>query len=111
MTTTISYFREWLEKQSILYGKKISVDGVGKTTYEDDVELDCYIHGNLTKVINDKGEEVVSSEQIYLDGEDAVVAVINFGDRFKIGENYRPIKSIAKFYNEEGVLDLVVIYL
>ena len=113
MGKTIAYFKEWMA--SISYGKKLSMDGVGKITYASDIDLDCYIQGTLTKVVNDKGEEVVSTEQIYLDGENATVIAIDFGDRFNTGTiikpKYRPIKSIGKFYDEDGVMDLVVIYL
>lgn len=114
MGKTIGYFREWLTKP-IPYKKKLSMDGVGKITYASEVNLDCYVHGMLTKVVNDKAEEVVSTEQIYLDGENETVQDIDFGDVFDRGtivkSKWRPVKSIDRFYDEDGILDLVVIYL
>ena len=110
MGNTGQYFEDWMTR-SIPYGKKLSVSGVGQITYASDINLDCYTHGMLTKVTNDKGEEVVSTEQIYFVDISATVLAIDFGDRFKLHGKYRPVKSIDKFYDEDGVLDLVVIYL
>ena len=115
MGKTIDYFTDWLT-QTVNYGKQLSMDGVGQITYASDVELDCYTHGTVVEVVNDKGEKVLSNQQIYLNGENAVEAAIDFGDRFKIDPDnedsrYRPVKSIDKFYDEDGVLDLVVVYL
>jgi len=110
MGKTIDYFTDWLT-QTVNYGKQLSMDGVGQITYASDVELDCYTHGTVVEVTNDKGEKVLSNQQIYLDGINATVAAIDFGDRFKIDSRYRPIKSISKYYDEDGVMDLVVVYL
>lgn len=110
MGNTGQYFEDWMT-QSIPYGKKLSMSGVGQIAYASDVDLDCYTHGTLINVVNDKGEEVVSTEQIYFVDISATILAIDFGDRFKKGKYYRPIKSIDKFYDEDGVLDLVVIYL
>ena len=112
MGKTLAYFREWLTK-SVIYEQKLSMNGVGQITYASDPEvtLDCYIHGTIQEVTNDKGEEVISNQQLYLDGADSTVSTIDFGDRFKIDGRYRKILSIDKFYDEDGDLDLVVIYL
>lgn len=110
MGKTVPYIKEWMN-ESIPYGKFASMDGVGKITYEDEVNLDCYVHGMLTKVVNDKGEEIVSMEQVYLDGSDDTAAAVDFGDRFKLHGRYKQVKSIDRFYDEDGDLDLVVIYL
>ena len=110
MGKTIQYFTEWLTN-TVNYGKKLSMDAYGQVTFASDVELDCYIHGTVVEVTNDKGEEVISNQQIYFNGENATVAAMNFGDRFKIADTYRPMKSIDKFYDEEATMDLVVVYL
>jgi len=110
MGKTIKYFTDWLIN-TVNYGKKLSMDGYGQITYDDDVELDCYIHGTVIEVTNDKGEKVLSNQQIYFNGENTTVAAMDFGDRFKISDTYRPMKSIDKFYDEEATMDLVVVYL
>ena len=111
---TGQYFKDWMT-QSIPYGKKLTMSGVGQITYASDVDLDCYTHGMTTKVVNDKGVEVVSTEQIYFVDINTTVLAIDYGDRFNMGTvikpKYRPIKAISKFLDEDGVLDLVVIYL
>ena len=110
MGKTTDYFTDWMN-DSVNYKKKLSMDGYGQPTYDDTVELGCYIHGTVVKVTNDKGEEVLSNQQIYFNGENATVAAIAFGDVFKIADTYRPMKSIDKFYDEDAVMDLVVVYL
>jgi hypothetical protein len=113
MGKTLPYFEEWMAEQTVNYKAKVSMNGVGQITYASDpTELDCYIHGTRTRVVNDKNEEVISNQQIYLDGSDSTVASIDFGDVFSIGsDRYRQILSIDKFYDEDGDLDLVVVYL
>lgn len=110
MGKTVEYFTEWFT-QTVNYGQKLSMDGVGQVTYASDVELACYTHGTVIEVVNDKGEKVLSNQQIYLNGEDTTVDGIDFGDRFKIGEQYRPVKNIDRLYDEDGNMDLVVVYL
>jgi hypothetical protein len=112
MGKTLPYFEEWLT-QTVNYKAKVSMDGTGQVTYASDpTELDCYIHGTRTRVVNDKGEEVVSNQQIYLDGSNDTEASVDFGDVFSINsDRYRQILAIDKFYDEDGDLDLVVIYL
>jgi len=108
------YFEDWMAK-TVPYGKKLSRDGVGKVTYASDVNLDCYALGMLIKVVNDKGEEIISQEQLYFVDIDDTVEGIDFEDRFNMGTvatpRYRPIKSIEKFFDEDGDLDLLVVYL
>ena len=109
MGKTGKYFSDWMTEE-VMYEKKVSMDGVGNIIYASDT-VNCYIVETLTEVINDKGETVISSSQLYLVNINATVSSINFGDRFKIENVWRPIKSIGKFRDEDGVLDLVVIYL
>ena len=114
MGKTTDYFKDWMNK-TVYYKKKLSMDGFGQVTFDTAETLDCYIHGTVTEVVNDKNEDVLSNQQIYLDGENATEAAIDFGDVFKVGSEvddpYLPVKSIDKFYDEDGDLDLVVIFL
>jgi len=110
MGKTIDYFIDWLT-QTVNYKKQLSMDGFGQDTFDDAEELACYIHGTVVEVVNDKNENVLSNQQIYLDGENATEAAIDFGDVFEVDSRYRPIQSINKFYDEDGDLDLVVVYL
>ena len=110
MGKTTDYFSDWMN-DSVSYKKKLSMDGYGQVTFDDAEDLDCYIHGTVTEVVNDKNENVLSSQQIYLDGENTIEAAIDFGDVFKVDSKYKPVKSIDKFYDEDGALDLVVVFL
>lgn len=108
------FFETWLNN-TVIYKKWISQDGAGDIVYASDgVSLSCYITGTNTIITNDKGEEIVSSQQIYLDGSNSTVAEIALAD-FKgiisLSSRNRPIQSIEKFYDETGLLDLVVLYL
>jgi hypothetical protein len=109
MGKTGDYFKDW-QPTEIIYDKKVSKDGVGNVIYASDT-VNCYIQETLVEVVNDKGETIVSSSQLYFVNIDAVITSINFGDRFFIDNIWRPVKSIGKFRDEDGVLDLVVVYL
>jgi hypothetical protein len=110
MGKTVDYFKPWMN-DSITYKGKISSSGAQVIYASDGVELDCYIAGDNTLVINNKGEEVVSNEQIFLDGSDSNVAAIDFSGIIEINGRRRIIKAINKFKDEDGNLDLVVVYL
>ena len=106
----MEYFSDWLDL-TVNYKKKLSMDGFGQVTFDDAEALDCYIHGTVTEVVNDKNETVLSQQQLYFDGGNETEAAIDFGDVFEVDSRYRPVQSIAKFYDEDGDLDLVVVYL
>lgn len=114
MGATMPNFTSWLNN-TIIYKKWKSQDGAGDIVYASDgVTLSCYISGNHTLVVNDKGEEIVSAQQIYLDGSNttvAEIALVDFKGIVEISSRNRPIKTIEKFYDEDGLLDLVVLYL
>jgi len=112
MGKTMDYFSDWLDL-TVNYKKQLSMDGFGQVTFDDAEALDCYIHGTVVEVVNDKNENVVSQQQLYFNGGNATEAAIDFGDVFstETPDRYRPVKSIGKFYDEDGELDLVVVYL
>jgi hypothetical protein len=111
MAKTTSYFIDWFNN-SVIYKNELSRDAFGKIIYASDGEtLPCYISGQTRMVTNDKGEEVVSFEQIYLLGSNATVASIDHTGIMEIDEKDKPIKAVEKFYDELGDLDLVVVYL
>ena len=110
MGKTVDYFKPWMNN-SITYKEKLSDDGMTVTYASDGVELDCYIVGQTLLITNDKGKEVVSNQQIYLDGEDPDVVAINHTGIMVIGGRNKGIFKIEPFYDEDGNMDLVVIYL
>lgn len=110
MGNTMKHFSNWLNN-SITYKTKLSQDGAGDIVYGSDQTFSCYIVGGTELVTNDKSEEVVSTEQIYLDGATSGVSGIDFTGLVVINSRERPIKSIGRFYDEDGNLDFIVIYL
>ena len=110
MGKTVDYFKPWMNN-SITYKEKLSDDGMSVIYASEGEILDCYIVGQTLLITNNKGLEVTSSQQIYLDGEDAIVRGINFQGIIEVANVKRILQKIEPFYDEDGNMDLVVIYL
>ena len=110
MGNTMKYFTDWLQN-TVIYEKFLLRDGAGEETYEASSNISCYIEGRTTLTIGLKGEEVISTERLYINGADSKASGITEDDRFTIASRERPVKSIAKYYDEEGTLDYLVVYL
>ena len=111
MGKTMPYFSDWLNK-TIVYKAKVSQSGAGDVIYASDgTTIPCYISGGTQIVINDKGEEVVSTEHLFFDATTTGVSTIDFTGIIVLNSKNRPIKSIENFYDEDGDLDLVVVNL
>lgn len=110
MGKTVDYFKPWMNN-SITYKEKLSDDGMSVTYASEGELLDCYIVGRTLLITNNKGKEVVSNQQIYLDGEDVIVQAINHKGIIEIASVKRIIQQIEPFYDEDGNMDLVVVYL
>ena len=111
---TMKYFTDWLN-DSVIYKKQLSQSGAGDIVYASDgITLACYISGQTVKTVNDKGEEIISNQQIYLDYLTTGVSTIDFAQFtgiIEIESRDRPIKAIDRFKDEDGNTDLVVVYL
>jgi hypothetical protein len=110
MGKTIDYFKPWMNN-SITYKGKLSDDGMSVIYASEGELLDCYIVGQTLLITNNKGKEVISLQQIYLDGEDTKVQAINHEGIIIINSIKRIIQKIEPFYDEDGNMDLVVVYL
>lgn len=106
----MQYFSDWLQC-TVIYEKFLIRDGAGEESYEASSNLSCYIEGRTTIVRNKKGEEVVSDERLYIDGEEKVASGITEDDRFTLRGRERPVQSIARLNDETGTLDYLVVYL
>lgn len=87
----------------------VSTDGAGDKTYDEDIiEADCYIEGKIAVIRNKEGEEVISNQQLYIDGtilvDEKDLVVLESGKEYNI-------EAISAFYDEKGNKDLLVIYL
>ena len=110
MGKTMEYFTDWLNC-TVTYCKFKSRDGAGKVTYEPGVSLSCYIEGKSTLLKVNNINEVISTERIYLDGENSYVPNITEKDKFILNDRDREILSLQPFYDEDGTLDFLVVFL
>jgi len=111
MGNTMKHFSDWTNN-TVVYKEFISQSGAGDIVYaSDDVTLSCYISGETVMTTNDKGDQIVSNQQLYFDGSVTGVSTIDFTGIMEVAGRKRPIKSIDPFYDEDGNMDLVVVYL
>lgn len=110
MGETMKHITGWLQYTAVYY-KWVSRDGVGKDTYETPSDVLCYKAGNTELVRNVNNEEVVSMEQLYIDGDHDVAAGITEDDMFHVNDRDRPVRALGPFYDETGALDYLVVYL
>ena len=109
MSKTVTHVKDWFNC-SVIYKEFMSRDGA-ETIYASDGEtIDCYISGHTRLVINEKGEEIVSNQQLFLDSDDITITD-QYSGIFEIDSRDRPIKMIENFYDEDGNKDLIVVYL
>ena len=110
MGKTMQHFSDWLNN-TVIYEKFLARDGAGEETYEASSNLSCYIEGRTALVIGPKGEEIISTERLIIDGADDKASGITEDDRFTVRGRARPVQSIARYYDEAGTLDYLVVYL
>ena len=114
MGKTVEYFKPWMH-DSITYKGVVSNDGAQIIFASDGVEItECYIVGDITLITDNKGKEVVSNQQIYLDGINSDVVTIiddNGSGIIVINDRNRKIQKINAMKDEDGNYDLVVVYL
>lgn len=84
----------------------IKRNGTGTKLYGDAVDIKCYAEGNVTTVTDNKGAEVISNKQLYIDGSVPVTEL----DCIIFENSEHSIKSINTFYRN-GKPDLKVVYL
>lgn len=82
------------------------ITGSGAKLYEAPVDKFCYPAGEIKRIQNDFGEEVVSGTQLYVDGD---TLVTTHDLVFFEGREWN-IQSVKTFYRDR-VPDLKVVYL
>jgi len=106
----MKHFTGWLRCVAV-YEKFLTRDGAGEESYETSSDLPCYVEGKTAMVRSAVGEEVVSTERLYIDGEEEVAPGITEDDRFTVRGRARPVQFIARYNDETGTLDYLVVYL
>ena len=81
-------------------------NGTGTKLYGDAVDIKCYAEGKVTTVTDNKGAEVVSNKQLYIDGSVPITEL----DCIIFENSEHSIKSINTFYRN-GKSDIKVVYL
>ena len=81
-------------------------NGTGTKLYGDAVDIKCYAEGKVTTVTANKGAEVVSNKQLYIDGSVPIAEL----DCIIFENSEHSIKSINTFYRN-GKPDIKVVYL
>lgn len=106
----IDEFNDWLN-QSIVHKPYVSRNITDEKTYGASSNIECYIEGGQRQIINFENNEVISTERLYFDGSDSTVSSITIDDFISLDSRERPIQRITKYYNENGDLDFLVVYL
>ena len=81
-------------------------NGTGTKLYGDTINEQCYAEGKVTTVTDNKGAEVVSNKQLYIDGSVPITEL----DCIIFENSEHSIKSINTFYRN-GKPDIKVVYL
>ena len=84
----------------------IKRNGTGTKLYGDAFDIKCYAEGKVITVTDNKGTEVISNKQIYIDGS----VLISELDCIIFENSEHSIKSISTFYRN-GKPDIKVVYL
>lgn len=80
--------------------------GTGAKQFAANVSGLCYAEGSVKVVKDNQGKEVVSTKQLYVDGNSTISELDNVVFEGRESE----IKSIGYFYRN-GVVDMKVVYL
>ena len=90
-----------------MQGKK---DSLGDTIEESEQTFLCYPYEKREIVINDRGDEVTSSCQLYMRGDDIVqIDIHSFVDVLRYKNS--PIIAIENYRGREGANVIGVLYL
>lgn len=107
MDTTIKQ----LMTQTTAWHKLVSRNGAGERTYDQPVNISCYITGGSWLIKDFTGEEVVSNTKLFVDGGDFSRLPIE-GDLFTddLGKA-RPLKKVNRFYHPEMGVSILEVFL
>jgi len=111
MGKTSEFFSDWLESNNVSYYKWLSRAVNGEDTFDASANLPCYKYEVIRQVINFRNEEVVSDTQLFVDGDNAFASGISSNDKFVLNDRARFPQMISKYYDENGVMDYLLIYL
>ena len=80
--------------------------GTGSKIFGDPYEIKCYPKGEVNIVRNWQGVEIVSHNQLYIDGSEKISKL----DSVLFENEELPVQAISTFYRE-GSPDMKVVYI
>jgi len=111
MGKTAEYFDDWLQSNDIPYSKWVSRNVAGEDTFDASSNLSCYKYEVIRQIINFRNEEVVSDTQLFVNGDNSLASGISSNDKFVINDKNRFPQMISKYYDEDGIMDYLIVYL
>lgn len=111
MGKTAEYFSDWLESNSVPYYKWASHGVGGDDTFDASSNLLCYRYDVIRQIMNFQNEEIISDTQLFIDGDNEFASGITNKDKFIVDDKSRFPQMINKYYDEDGVMDYILIYL
>jgi hypothetical protein len=101
--------KKFFNKQ-VAYEKFIKIVGNGDRQYAPSTNINCVYTGKSRIVINEKGEQVVSTITLFVEGG-PVAAGITLKDRITLLDGRKvPIQGLAPVFNLKGDLELLEVY-
>lgn len=89
----------------VVIEKVESSDARGGTTYQDPVNVSCYMAGEQKMVRDMQGQEVVSTLSLFISDTDAAKLNLKHTDRITLPDGRQPpIIAIGSFFDERGKL-------
>lgn len=70
----------WARNQTAVYWSRLQSDGYGGWLYDDPVEIAVRWEETQERIVNDKGEEVISNVQVLVDQDMKVGDYLMLGD-------------------------------
>lgn len=106
-------FRSWLNTL-ILWRPREDFSDYGAPVFGDPVELACFSQEIQSMVRNAEGQEVISEQTLYFDGEDRddavreVILSIDTKGSIELPDGSAPpILRVRKHMNERGIIEIV----
>lgn len=81
-------------------------NGAGTKQFDTDVNSKCYPVGDVKLVTDEKGSEVTSTTQLYVDGNESIKVM----DNVIFADEERPVLRITEYFRD-GKPDIKVVYL
>lgn len=104
----IKHYKKFLN-QTVALKTYLSKTGSGVKTFDEPVDVNCYIAEDIKAITNVAGESTISTIQLYFDGDDVLLATLSPNDLFTVDKDY-VIKRIQRLSDGHSTSSLLVVY-